>query len=225
MATICNLKISDLTTPQFCERVTSGVRRLLFVPKMDVEAINAVIAAQPREFEDFVVVGTDAMTQRAITLHSGCEFAEVYASRDLGELKYQVQGGTSGNRSFHATIEIHHPGFRRKLLAFLGIAANMEFILLVQLANGEWHLLGDTDRAAQLSDGTEASSGKASADPNGATLTFEYDCPLPRIMFTGWSPDNPVYGVEMFRVAWLLADEDGVVLTDENDLPLEIPCL
>ena len=221
----CSLSIESLANDDFCQNNMSGVKTMYFIPKNDVTAINAALTTNKTTFTDYVEIGSTAMEGKAFTVATGKGFAKLYSAKDLGELKYQVQGGTSGNRSFHATIEIHHPGFRRKLLAFLGIAANMEFILLVQLANGEWHLLGDTDRAAQLSDGTEASSGKASADPNGATLTFEYDCPLPRIMFTGWSPDNPVYGVEMFRVAWLLADEDGVVLTDENDLPLEIPCL
>lgn len=222
MSTPCNLKISELSLPDFCEKVTSGVRRLLFIPKDDIEAINAVIAAEPEEFEDFVVVGSPTMEQRAITVKSGCEFAEIFSQRDLGELKYAVQGSAAGNRSFHATIEVHHPGFRRKMLAFLAIAANLEFVMLVQLSNGEWHMLGDVDRGATLADGVEATSGKTASDPNGATMVFEYDCPLPRIMFSGWSPDDETFGVEMFRVAWLLADENGVVLTDENDLPIEI---
>lgn len=222
MSTVCNLSISELSLPEFCENVTSGVRRLLFVPKDDIEAINAVISAQPNEMEDFVIVGNSAMTQRAITLKSGAEFGEIYAQRDLGELKYAVQGSAAGNRSFHVALEVHHPGFRRKMLGFLAIAANLEFVMLAQLSNGDWHLLGDIDRGATLADGTEATSGKAVTDQNGATMTFEYDCPLPRVMFAGWSPDDETYGVEMFRIAWLLADENGVVLTDENDLPLEI---
>jgi hypothetical protein len=222
MSTPCNLSISDLQLPEFCENVTSGVRRLLFIPKDDIETINAVIAAQPNEFEDFVIVGSPAMTQKAIIVKSGCEFGEISTQKDLGELKYAVQGSAAGNRSFHVTIEIHHPGFRRAVLGFLAIAANLEFVLLAQLSNGDWHLLGDLDRGATLADGVEATSGKAITDQNGATMTFEYDCPLPRIMFSGWSPDDETFGVEMFRIAWLLADENGVVLTDENDLPIEI---
>ena len=225
MNDICNLTISDMQTPAFCENVISGVHRLLFVPKDDIEAINAVIAAQPDEFADYVTIGNDAMVQRVVTLKSGCEFAEIYTQKNLGELKYAVQGTMTGNRSFHATLEVHHPGFRRKILGFLGIAANLEFVLLAQLENGLWHLLGDLDRGATIADGAEATSGKASTDQNGATLVFEHDCRLPQILFDGWSPDNETYGVEMFRIAWLLADEAGVVLTDENDIPLEIPCL
>lgn len=221
----CSLTIADLGTPKFCENRKSGVHRLLFVPKMDVEAINATIASQPESFEEYVVVGSEAMTEKAVTLKSGCEFAEIYNQRNLGELKYTTQGTANGNRSFHVSLEVFHPGFRRKVLAFLGIAANLEFVLLAKLENGEWHLLGDLDRGAIISDGAEATSGKAATDQNGATLQFEYDCPMPRVMFSGWYPENPVYGVEMFRIAWLLADENNVVLTDENDLPLEIPCL
>lgn len=221
----CNLTIASLSTPKFCDNVKSGVHRLLFVPKMDVEAINAAIASLPESFEDYVVVGSEAMTQKAVKLKSGCEFAEIYNQRNLGELKYTTQGTDKGNRSFHVSLEVFHPGFRRKVLAFLGIAANMEFVLLAKLENGEWHILGDLDRGAIIADGAEATSGKATTDQNGATLQFEYDCPMPRVMFSGWYPEHPVYGVEMFRIAWLLADENGVVLTDENNLPLEIPCL
>lgn len=224
MATNCNLTIVSLGTPGLCEKVTSGVRRLLFVPKVDIEAINAVLTAMPEEFEEYIVVGSSAMTQKAVSLKSGCEFGEIYASRDLGELKYTVQG-TADNRSFHATVEIHHPGFRRRMLGFLGIAANLEFVLFVQLANGDWHLLGDIDRGAILADGVEATSGKATGDQNGATMTFEYDCRLPRVMFEDWYPENETYGVEMYRMAYLLADENYYVLTDENDVPLEIPVL
>jgi len=221
MSTVCNLKIDSLGTPDLCEKVISGVRRLLFVPKGDIEAINAALTAMPEEFEDYVVVGSSAMTQKAVSLKSGCEFGEIYAARDLGELKYTVQG-TADNRSFHATVEIHHPGFRRKMLGFLGLAANLEFVLFVQLANGDWHLLGDLDRGAVLADGVEASSGKAAGDLNGATMTFEYDCRMKRVMFEGWYPENETYGVEMYRIAYLLADENFCVLTDENDVPLEI---
>ena len=194
---------------------------LLFVPLDNVEAINAVITDTPDAPDDYVIVGSSAMTTKIITLQSGCEFAEIYASRDLGELKYITQG-TRDNRSFHATLEVHHPGFRRKLLGFLGVAVNLEFIVLIQLANGNWHLLGDTDRGAEISDGVESTSGKLTTDINGATITFEYDCPLPRIMFDGWSPENATYGIEMFRIGNLLADENSTVLTDENNVPIEI---
>lgn len=221
MATNCNLTLTNLSTPEFCERVTSGVRRLLFVPLADVDAINAVITASPDAPDDYVVVGSAAMTNKAVTLQSGCEFAEIFAAKDLGELKYTVQG-SKDNRSFHATLEVHHPGFRRKMLGFLGIAVNLEFVVFAQLANGNWHMLGDADRGAVLADGIEATSGKARTDQNGATMTFEYDCPLPRIMFEDWSPDNATYGIEMYRIAYLLADENSVVLTDENNVPLEI---
>lgn len=225
MATNCNLLISDLRTPGRCERVTSGVRRLIYVPKDDVDAINAVVTSSPQEFEEYVEIGSTAMTQKLLTLKSGCECAEIYASKNLGELKYTTQGGNRGNRSLHVSIEVHHPGFRKKMLAFLGIAANMEFVLMVQLANGQWHLIGDMDRGAQLSDGAEATSGKASTDQNGATMTFEWDTVIPRVMFDEWRPEDETYGVEMYRIAYLLADEDYVVLGDEDYVPLEIPVL
>ena len=48
----CNLTIASLSTPKFCDNVKSGVHRLLFVPKMDVEAINAAIASLPESFEE-----------------------------------------------------------------------------------------------------------------------------------------------------------------------------
>lgn len=222
MEDTCTLSISNLETPGFCDRMTSGVRRLLFVPKDDIEAINAVAASQPEEFEDYVVVGSPAMEQKAITLKSGCEFGEIFLSKNLGELKYSVQGTTTCNRSLHATLEIHHPSSKRQILGFVGIAANLEFVLLAQLENNDWHILGDLDRGASLADGAEVTSGKAAGDQNGANLTFEYDCQMQRIMFDGWSPDDEVFGVEMYRIAWLLADEDGAIITDENDVPIEI---
>ena len=224
MATSCKLNIEHLTRPQLCDDRRSGVRRLLLVPTVDVAAFNAVIAAHPAAFEDYVTVGSAAMTEKAVELKPGCEFIEVAATRDLGELKYTVQGNRLGQRSLHTTLEIHHAGFRRKLPGFFSIAANLEWVLLVQTASGEWHLVGDPDRGAVLTDGAEATSGKAATDDNGATITFEADTVWPRILFAGWSPDNDTYGVEMCHEAVLLASDvvAGEVIGDENGIPLEI---
>lgn len=217
----CSLQIETLRAPAPCDDVRAGVRRLLLVPTDDIETINATPAAMPQTFGGHVTIGTPAMTDLAVTLQSGAEFVEIYCQRNLGELKYTITG-SGENRAVRATLEVVHPGMRKRLMGFLALFSNREVLLLCQLANGDWHMIGDRDRGAALADGTEATSGRTPGDQNGATMMWEWFTRRPQIMFDGWSPDNAVYGVEMFRNAWLLTAEDGRVVAAENGKMIEI---
>ena len=107
-------------------------------------------------------------------------FYHIYCSRDLGELKYTLQGPT-GARSMKATLEIYHPGFKPKLLGMVSSTMNSELIILVRLNNGDIHLLGDKNRGVEYGDNPELSSGKAVTDNNGGTLNFVFDTPTAQI--------------------------------------------
>lgn len=217
---ICSLRIESLNRPDYCENNISGVRNLFFIPRGDVESINAVTATVKETFEDWVVIGSPDMGVKAITVKGGKVFAQVHCSRNLGELKYTTLGGTHDNRMQKATLEIHHSGFRKKLLGFLSTAINLEFILVVQIENGDYHLLGDAYRGAQIVDGTEAVSGKAAGDNNGATIQFEWDTRFAQVFYEGWDPEDPEVGLEMWRIAYILITEDGgyYITTEDNKL-------
>ena len=193
----CNLSIESLTRGNACQNNMSGVKTLYFVPLDDVVSINAERPATYTSFDDYVTIGSSAMTAKAVTLSTGKRWAKVYCSTDMGELKYALQGSRVGNRSFKATLEVFHPKFRKQLLGFLSAMANAEMLVIAQLNNGEYHLLGDMEHGCILSDGLEATSGKAATDDNGATLQFEYQTPQKQILFDGWAPDNETYGIDL----------------------------
>lgn len=217
----CIRKINNIGASVVCENNMPGVQRLLFIPRKDVESINAVAATVPTTYGESVIIGSPAMVQKAITVKSGKEFAEIYCADELGELVYTPQG-QHGSRSFKAELEIFHPGFKEQLLGYMSVAINREYIFVVGLSNGDWHLLGDVRRGAKMADNSRATSGKAVTDANGGELHFEYSCQSPRVFFVGWDPDNEVYGVERFRTAYVLGTEDGFAISTEDGYLIEI---
>ncbi|MDL2297247.1 hypothetical protein LJC37_04750 [Bacteroidales bacterium OttesenSCG-928-E04] len=128
-------------------------------------------------YEDFALLSGD------IVMVDDKRFYHIYCNRDMGELKYTTQG-TFGGKSFRATLEIYHAGFKAKLLGFTAAVMNSELLVLCKLNNGEIHLLGDKDRGAEFGDNVELSSGKAITDNNGGTFNFVYDTPTAQI-YTG----------------------------------------
>lgn len=214
----CIYDIETIDMPDGCSCNMSGVQRLLFIPKKHVESINAIPSAMATSYEDHVTIGNPSLSQKAITVKSGKEFAELYCAEDLGELKYSLQG-QRGSRSLLARLEVFHPSFKKKVLGFFGTGINEEFIIIALMLNGEWHLLGNSRRGAKMSDGSEATSGKAVTDPNGLTVVFEWTCRLPQVFFEGWDPNNETNGVEMFRTAYVLGTSDGkAILTSSGNL-------
>lgn len=216
----CNNIKGNITALPVCENNMPGVQRLLFVPRKDVESINAVAANVPTSYGERVIIGSPEMTQKAVTVKSGKEFAEIYCADELGELVYTPQG-QRGSRSFKAELEIFHPGFKKQLLGYMSVAMNREYILVVGLSNGEWHLLGDVRRGAKLADNTRATSGKAITDSNGGELHFECSCQAPMVFFAGWDPDDETYGIERFRVAYVLGTDDGFAISTEDGYLIE----
>lgn len=197
----CTLTIESLANTEFCQNNMSGVKTMYFIPKNDVTAINAVLAASKTTFTDYVQIGSTAMEGKAFTAATGKGFAKLYCGKDLGELKYTVQGSAVGSRSLKAHLEVFHPNMKKKLLGFLGTMINQELILVVVLNNGEIHLLGDLERGAEIADGVEATSGKAVTDQNGATLQFEWDTPMPQIFYPEWQPEDTTNGLPLMPAA------------------------
>lgn len=197
----CTLTIESLANTEFCQNNMSGVKTMYFIPKDDVTAINAVLATTKTSFTDYVQIGSTAMEGKAFTVATGKGFVKLYCAKDLGEIKYAVQGAGVGSRSLKATLEVFHPGMKRKLLGFLGTMINQELIIVAVQNNGEIHLMGDLERGAEIADGVEATSGKAVTDQNGATLQFEWDTPMPQVFYPEWSPEDSTNGLPMIPAA------------------------
>ena len=193
----CTLTIESLANAEFCQNNMSGVKTIYICPKDDVTAVNAVLANTKTSFNDYVEIGSSSMTGKAFTCATNKGFAKIYCSKDLGELKYSVQGSGVGSRSLKAHLEVFHPNFKKKILGFLGTMINQEVIIIVVLNNGEIHLMGDIERGAEIADGVEATSGKAVTDANGATLQFEWDTPMTQIFYDEWSPEDSTNGLPL----------------------------
>lgn len=191
----CNISIENLGRPCPCGNNMSGVNTVYVTLKDHVSAINATNPEIIQTFADKVTIGSSAMTKKAIETKTAKGFVSIFSAKDLGELKYTPQGSIIGCKSMKANLEIFHPGFKRKLLGFSSTAMNEELIIIVKLNNGEYHLLGDIDRGAELADGSETTSGKATTDNNGATLMFSYDTPAPQIFYEGWNPNDETTGI------------------------------
>lgn len=191
----CALNLENLLA-QECGNNQSGVKRVFMAPKTHLTTDNFGRESAPDDFAEFVTLTAPA-SGKALTPETGRGFMELYSARDLGELKYASQGSVMGNRSLKATLEIVHPSFKRKALGFFGSLLNREWIIIVLLNNGEYHMLGDLDRGAIVADGAEGTSGKAATDQNGLTLTFEWDTAYPQIVADGWKPQQDTGGLPL----------------------------
>lgn len=191
----CSVSIENLAEAESCANNMSGVNTLYFVRKKEVTAINALRPSSITSYSDRVIIGSSSMEGKAVTCPTGKGFASMYCADDLGELKYTIQGAM-GSRSLKAELEVFHPSFKEKILGFLGTHLNEELLIVCLLNNGEYHMLGDKNRGAKIADSSEATSGKAVSDSNGATLHFEWNTPAPQIFYEGWDAEDSTNGLQ-----------------------------
>jgi len=170
---ICSLELEDLNMAQSCANNMSGVKNMYIAFKGDIKTFPKLPMTR-ESYEDFAVL------EGEIEMKPNKKFAHIYCSRDLGELKYGLQGQV-GAKSMKATFEIFHPGFKARLLGMVASTMNAELIILARMNNGDVHMLGDANRGAEFGDNAELTSGKAVTDPNGGTLSFVYDTPTAQI--------------------------------------------
>jgi hypothetical protein len=178
---ICSLELQDLNMSAGCANNMSGVKNVYLAFKDDVASFPKLPNVRAA-YEDYAIL------EGLLTMKGTKRFYHIYCSRDLGELKYTLQGPT-GARSLKATLEIYHPGFKSKLLGLVSSTMNSELVILARLNNGDVHLLGDKNRGVEYGDNAELSSGKAVTDNNGGTLNFVYDTPTVQI-YTGNNLDT-----------------------------------
>lgn len=165
--------MEDLNMAASCGNNMSGVKNVYIAFKEDVATFPRLPMVR-ESYDDFAIL------EGTITMKNSKRFHHIFCSRDLGELKYVLQGPT-GARSLKATLEIYHPGFKSKLLGLVSSTMNSELVILARLNNGDVHLLGDRNRGVEYGENAELSSGKAVTDNNGGTLNFVFDTPTAQI--------------------------------------------
>lgn len=197
MANCNDITFENLSDLNPCENNASGVKTLFFCPRAHIDSINAASPAAnaSQTATDYVTIGSASISGLAISCKEGKGFYRVHCTEDLGELKYASQGDIPGTRSWLASLDIYHAGFHRAAIGFMSWLVNAEVIVVAQMNNGEWHLLGDIDRGCRLRSGSEMGSGKAATDNNGINPIFEYNTGKPKIFWEGFDPRDETHGI------------------------------
>ena len=190
-----NITLNGLDQTNPCDNNQSGVKTAYICPVKDILAINAVHPSAPTSPDEFVTIGSSTLSRQAITCKPGKGFVKIYSADDMGELKYTQQGTILGCRSWKGALELYHPGFKRTAIGLMAIINNQEVVVVAKLNNGEYHLLGDTDRGAKLAEGNEMTSGKAATDNNGINPVLEYNCGRQQIFWDGFDPNDSTTGI------------------------------
>lgn len=196
MSLNCNIQVENLAESESCGNNVSGVNCIYFAPKKDITSINATRPATITTYAERVVIGSSTMAAQAITMPTGKGFGKMYCEEDLGELVYTAQG-QHGSRSMKAELEIFHPGFKAQILGFLAAHNNEDLIIVAEMNNGTYHLLGNTKRGVRLAESARATSGKAITDANGAECHFEWNCDAPQVFYDGWDPEDANLGIPL----------------------------
>ena len=200
MSKRCNITPQNIAESDSCGNNQSGVRTIYFIAKEDVTSINALRPATITTYAERVVIGSAAMEGKAATCPTGKGFMKMFCGEDLGELVYTPQG-QHGSRSFKAELEIFHPAFKADILGFVAVHNNQELIIVVELNNDQFHLLGTTRRGVRLADSTKVTSGKAVTDANGAECHFEWNTDAPQVFYEGWTPEDDTHGLPLISEA------------------------
>lgn len=164
---ICPICLDDLVPTVNCEGNTSGVKRIRLALKDDVLTFPTKRPANTRTAPEHRV---ETVTGENLTMKQGKRMFTLSAKKATAELKYELEG-ESLSKSRKATLEVYVPNMNAKLTGVLAEITNRELVILATLKNGEVHMLGDEDEGAELE--TDSSvSGKATTDPNGASIVF-----------------------------------------------------
>ena len=96
---ICNLELEDLNKSGKCANNSSGVKVIYYALREDVKEMPTLPNTR-NKFEDFSVLSEGGVSV-GLSLHSikmlkGKRFFRFYCGKDLGELKYTIQGVSGG---------------------------------------------------------------------------------------------------------------------------------
>lgn len=206
MSNRCNINVQNIAESDACGNNQSGVRGIYFIPKSDVEAINAKRPAIITTYAERVIIGSATMEGLAVKCPTGKGFGKMFCADDLGELVYTPQG-QHGSRSFKAELEIFHPAFKAEILGFVAVHNNQELIIVAELNNDQFHLLGSMRRGVHLADSTKATTGKGVTDANGAECHFEWNTDAPQVFYDGWTPEDEEHGLPLIKETAVQDDE------------------
>lgn len=115
-----------------------------------------------------------------VVMKAGKRAFTFYSTDDTSALDTKLVGETDG-LSFEVTLDVFNPGLKKKLLGFIAAAKNENLFLIAQDNEGQYYLLGDSQRAAKMIPGGAIGTGTKTADRKGANLKFVFKTNAPRV--------------------------------------------
>lgn len=185
----CDLVMEDLESGLDCSSMMSGIKRVVFMRREDVatwpQRKQIVEGTSPMADNVTVIAGTmaGAAFVPGMTLKPGKRAFTLFSKEDAGSLVYEGQG-EKYSRSQKATLNVYNPGFKKTLMGFITAVQNASMVMLCKTNQDEWHMIGDKDRGAVL-ETSNATSGQATGDANGAEMAFTWDTMRPQILDLG----------------------------------------
>lgn len=155
------------------ENMGGIVTKTIIFGKWDDVATWPTAPVAPADVEENGVwVGDVVMSasKRAFTM---------YATEDTGELALNAVGEMDGV-SFEAILNLFHPGMQKKILGFMGAVKNEDLFFIVEDSEGQYYLIGDSNRPAKFVPGEGGGTGKETSARKGFNMQFKYKCNLLR---------------------------------------------
>lgn len=115
-----------------------------------------------------------------IIMKPGTRAYNFYSTDDASELRIRKVGNVDG-LSFEMVVSVFNPGLKKKLLGFIAAAKNENLFLIARDAEGQYFILGDSNRAAKMIVGEGIGTGKLTMNRKGGGLTFVFKTNVARV--------------------------------------------
>ena len=115
-----------------------------------------------------------------IIMKPGKRAYNFYSTDDASEMKIRRVGSVDG-LSFQMELTVFNPGLKKRLLGFIAAAKNENLFLIARDNEGQYYLVGDSQRAAKMIVSEGIGTNKATLNRKGAHLLFVFKTNIVRV--------------------------------------------
>lgn len=115
-----------------------------------------------------------------IVMRPGKRAYTFYSTDDASELRIRRMGSIDG-LSFQLEVTVFNPGLKKKILGFVSVAKNENLFVIARDSEGQYFLLGDSQRAAKMIVSEGIGTNKATVNRKGAHLSFVFKTNIARV--------------------------------------------
>lgn len=108
-----------------------------------------------------------------LKMKQGKKMYSFYITDDEGKLDFEGVGEKDG-KSFVAKLRLYNPGLQSKILGFLNLTKNDNLVFIAPDNNGNYFLLGDSQRPATLDSTDGITTGQKTEERPGVGMIFAY---------------------------------------------------